>query len=211
MSDGAALLSAIIANPDEDAPRLVFADWLDEWGGRTNAARAEHIRLQVALHRLAPPRPIRDTHPEVLAARAAFATGVTIPDRWAGLSAADRDRVVHLDARWGAVWAAFGLHVLLGLSQLDCAFAGNRTLTPYEFDQRNVRRGGARVLTVDDLYHGMRRGFLGALACASGFWEAEAEALTRRAPIEEVEFTDIPRHTPEWYSERWPHIRFNPR
>ncbi|MBY0456099.1 MAG: TIGR02996 domain-containing protein, partial [Gemmataceae bacterium] len=30
MTDHDALLSAIIDQPDEDTPRLVFADWLDE-------------------------------------------------------------------------------------------------------------------------------------------------------------------------------------
>lgn len=41
--DGAALLAAIIANPDEDTPRLVYADWLQENG---QEERAEFIRSQ---------------------------------------------------------------------------------------------------------------------------------------------------------------------
>jgi uncharacterized protein (TIGR02996 family) len=44
MSDEDALLAAIIANPDEDTPRLVYADWLDENG---QPERAEFIRLQI--------------------------------------------------------------------------------------------------------------------------------------------------------------------
>jgi uncharacterized protein (TIGR02996 family) len=46
-SDGAALLRAICDNPDEDTPRLAYADWLDEQGGESNIARAEFIRLQI--------------------------------------------------------------------------------------------------------------------------------------------------------------------
>ena len=46
MSDEAALLAAIRDNPDEDTPRLIYADWLDEQGGEANAARAEFIRVQ---------------------------------------------------------------------------------------------------------------------------------------------------------------------
>jgi uncharacterized protein (TIGR02996 family) len=46
-SDGAALLRAICANPEEDTPRLVYADWLDEQGGESNTARAAFIRLQI--------------------------------------------------------------------------------------------------------------------------------------------------------------------
>ncbi|AWM40884.1 hypothetical protein GobsT_05560 [Gemmata obscuriglobus] len=43
MSDEDALLAAIGAQPDEDTPRLVYADWLDE---HDRAERAEFIRLQ---------------------------------------------------------------------------------------------------------------------------------------------------------------------
>ncbi len=41
MNDEAALLAAIVADPREDTPRLVFADWLDENG---QPERAEFIR-----------------------------------------------------------------------------------------------------------------------------------------------------------------------
>src|SRR5262245_53632467 len=52
MSDGDALLSAILAEPDEDTPRLVYADWLDEVGDEIACARAELIRVQVELARV---------------------------------------------------------------------------------------------------------------------------------------------------------------
>jgi uncharacterized protein (TIGR02996 family) len=51
MSDRDALLTAILADPDEDTPRLVYADWLQEHG---EAERAEFIRLQCELARLPP-------------------------------------------------------------------------------------------------------------------------------------------------------------
>ena len=51
MSDESALLAAIHANPDEDTPRLMFADRLDEQGGEANAERAEYIRLSIELAR----------------------------------------------------------------------------------------------------------------------------------------------------------------
>jgi uncharacterized protein (TIGR02996 family) len=47
----AALLRAIAAMPDEDTPRLAFADYLDELGGEREAEWAELIRAQVALAR----------------------------------------------------------------------------------------------------------------------------------------------------------------
>jgi uncharacterized protein (TIGR02996 family) len=49
MSDEAAFLSAIRSNPDDDLPRLVYADWLDETG---DPARAEFIRTQIELAKL---------------------------------------------------------------------------------------------------------------------------------------------------------------
>lgn len=43
MTDGEALLRAICEHPDEDTPRLAYADWCDENG---DPDRAEFIRLQ---------------------------------------------------------------------------------------------------------------------------------------------------------------------
>jgi uncharacterized protein (TIGR02996 family) len=43
-ADELALLNAIISAPDEDAPRVVYADWLDEHGGD---ARAKYIRWKI--------------------------------------------------------------------------------------------------------------------------------------------------------------------
>src|SRR3954463_15181880 len=46
MNPDAALLAEIVANPDDDLPRRVYADWLDENG---DDDRAEFIRGQVRL------------------------------------------------------------------------------------------------------------------------------------------------------------------
>jgi uncharacterized protein (TIGR02996 family) len=42
-----AFLKAILAEPADDAPRLIYADWLDETG--EDPARAEFVRVQVQL------------------------------------------------------------------------------------------------------------------------------------------------------------------
>jgi uncharacterized protein (TIGR02996 family) len=61
MSKAASFLEAILTDPDDDAVRLIYADWLEEQGDDAGvpAARehAEFIRLQIALSRL----PTRDT------------------------------------------------------------------------------------------------------------------------------------------------------
>jgi uncharacterized protein (TIGR02996 family) len=47
-----ALLDACKDAHDDDAPRLVLADWLEEHGGADDRARAEFVRSQVARERL---------------------------------------------------------------------------------------------------------------------------------------------------------------
>lgn len=49
-----ALLAAVIADPDEDTPRLVMADWFDENG---QPDRAEFIRVQCEIANLSDPIP----------------------------------------------------------------------------------------------------------------------------------------------------------
>jgi len=49
MSAEPALLAAIASNPDDDLPRLVYADWLDE---DDRSLRAEFIRLQIEIAKL---------------------------------------------------------------------------------------------------------------------------------------------------------------
>ncbi len=51
MTDRDAFIAAIAATPQEDAPRLAFADWIEEQG---DATRAGFIRDQVRLARLRP-------------------------------------------------------------------------------------------------------------------------------------------------------------
>lgn len=46
MSDEEAFLNAIRASPDDDAPRLVYADWLDEHG---QPEKAGYLRTEAAL------------------------------------------------------------------------------------------------------------------------------------------------------------------
>jgi uncharacterized protein (TIGR02996 family) len=50
MTEGDALLQAAHDDPEDDTPRLVLADWLEDQG---EAERADFIRVQVALARLA--------------------------------------------------------------------------------------------------------------------------------------------------------------
>jgi uncharacterized protein (TIGR02996 family) len=53
MDEQDALIGAILAAPDDDLPRLVYADWLQERGGVRNSIRAKLIRAQCELARMA--------------------------------------------------------------------------------------------------------------------------------------------------------------
>ncbi len=57
MEQRAAFVEAILATPEDDAPRLVFADWLDDHGDEHDRARAAFIREQCQAAKLAPDDP----------------------------------------------------------------------------------------------------------------------------------------------------------
>jgi uncharacterized protein (TIGR02996 family) len=54
-----AFLEAIRDDPDDDAPRLIYADWLEDHAGPAGRARAAFIRAQVRLAALPPDHPAR--------------------------------------------------------------------------------------------------------------------------------------------------------
>lgn len=55
MSNEAALLAAIRAEPNDDLPRLAYADWLEEQPGADQNARAEYIRLGLEMAKCSSP------------------------------------------------------------------------------------------------------------------------------------------------------------
>src|SRR5262245_17379608 len=70
----AAFVKAILANPDDEATRLVYADWLDDRGD----LRGEYRRLDAGLMKLAPmTKEYRAQRDRLLALRA------TIDSKWA--------------------------------------------------------------------------------------------------------------------------------
>jgi uncharacterized protein (TIGR02996 family) len=79
-----AFLSAIHESPEDDAPRLVYADWLTDHGGEPGQARAEFIRAGCRLARLAPDDPQRpalaEREAELLAAHQAEWTDLVFAD-----------------------------------------------------------------------------------------------------------------------------------
>jgi uncharacterized protein (TIGR02996 family) len=60
MNHEQAFLQAIREAPHDDAPRLIYADWLEEQGGAARTARADFIRIQCRLAELPDDDPTRD-------------------------------------------------------------------------------------------------------------------------------------------------------
>ncbi len=60
MNHEQAFLQAIREAPDDDAPRLIYADWLEEQGGASRTARADFIRIHCRLNELPDEDPARD-------------------------------------------------------------------------------------------------------------------------------------------------------
>jgi uncharacterized protein (TIGR02996 family) len=71
-SDGDALLAAILAEPEDDTRRLVYADWLDEQGEH---GRAEFIRVQIEMERLRDDRDAMELDPRSVSAHEAGGSG----------------------------------------------------------------------------------------------------------------------------------------
>jgi uncharacterized protein (TIGR02996 family) len=115
------LLAAVLAAPDDDAPRLVYADWLDEHG---RPERAQFIRLQVELARLPKHEPRRevlarkagrllDLHRDEWLAELPQIDGVTWGAFERGFVAAAWVRsVAHFDGVAARVWAAAPVRAL---------------------------------------------------------------------------------------------------
>lgn len=106
-----ALVAAILADPDDDAPRLVYADFLDDDG---DDERAEILRVQCALDAL----PFDDDRVSALEARAYRLIARNLADWTDGLPYVRLRRGLPEQARWwhpatfSGAEAMFGVHPL---------------------------------------------------------------------------------------------------
>lgn len=84
-TDERAFLDAILNQPGDDTPRLVFADWLDERGQGDDPARAALIRSQCRLETLPEGKERKAAEKEIKALLKAHAKRWTAPLRGAAL------------------------------------------------------------------------------------------------------------------------------
>jgi len=159
-----ALLATVIAHPDDDAPRLVFADWCEEQG---DTLRAELIRVQVALARVGP-EPERKCRCDVEEDRAC--DNCLERTAWLNRAAPFRRREDDLLRHRSAAE--------LGLPAFRCAVGW-----------RDTSRGGE--LDLPFLY--LRRGFGEHLTVSWEVFAEVADELLRCHPVTTVHLLDGPK------------------
>jgi uncharacterized protein (TIGR02996 family) len=163
MRDGDGLLKAILADPDDDTPRLVYADWLDENG---EPARAEFVRVQVELAKY-PDQAFLDNfdaHPETCTCGGCL--GLRLRRR-EGELLRDFNRTL-LEPRPPGMfsWQHNGR---FGWGVKESGYPGRDF--PITFS----------------------RGFITTLICTAADWHAHGDAILARHPVREVTLTTTPR------------------
>ncbi len=218
----AAFLADIIANPDDDAPRLIFADWLEDNG---EGDRAEFIRVQCELDRL---RPGPEEHRKASNLLARYRKGA--PVRMGARTPATllvRETLL-LDDGWSR-W----LHGAFDgvADDIGCSTSGRgvnfgvslyRRRSPFT-DKADVEAGHFDC--------SFRRGFVAEVTLTCAVWLAHGPAVVRAAPVEVVRLTTRPgaeeilafvrdrnqslsygenreEQVGRWLSEIFPHIAF---
>lgn len=131
-----ALFKAAFADPADELPRLVFADWLEDTGTSDNAAWARYIRLGTVTH-CGPMLPAERAERRIVAARAVSAK-LTLPyAEFIGHSAALFQLLPAPNLTVKLAGASIPLSVL---SQIGESRARDQVLLPIEWSGRHAGR-----------------------------------------------------------------------
>lgn len=223
-ADEAALLAAIRATPDDDVPRLVFADWLDDKAGLT---KCDWCRGSGEDRRPSIIRQARDG----TAYRYVGNVGPCPKCKGAGGTPnglAERAAFIRLQCEYGRGGSSF-------TARYAVRIAPDGPIGPVHRMACLLARHG-RDWLADDLHRfgsesvcewGWERGFPTYVTCPAADWLAHGDAILARHPVREVTLTapptDADRYT-LWagthrrhyrpaaaasaLTERWPGVRF---
>jgi uncharacterized protein (TIGR02996 family) len=172
-SEEAALLAAIIANPECDTARLVYADWLQEHGQED---RAEFIRVQVELesHQCNELSPYQQHAPSP-------ANGPCFGcERVRSLRRRDRNGVVAMCDIWRA--------------ELPIPFIGNNR--SHEVDWAVCVSRHWNEFVHDGFILGASRGMIDRACCPASVWLSHGDAIRAKHPVTKVRLTTVP----DWFS-----------
>jgi uncharacterized protein (TIGR02996 family) len=173
------LLRAVLAEPDDDAPRLVLADWLEEYGDDADRARAAFIRVQCELAR-------RESLSIPLHRGSGPATDIVFapkprlnPDYAENLQRMRllRRRERELLGAWQGRWTCDMLDLLPCLHRSPL----------FQMVARDASRVGR--WPSDDAMFRFRRGFVEVVGLDAAAWLRHADALLAAAPLREVRLT----------------------
>lgn len=180
---------AVLADPEDDGPRLIFADWLDEQG---EGERAEFIRVQCRLEREPCPHDYEGGGITLLRNNI-----VGCPCDFCRLRARERELLGLGRDRWFDHW----------LTSWTSDLAADMVAGYYP-ENSNV----PAVLA------GFRRGFVESLTLTAADWLAHAEAMLSCQPVREVRLTTWPtndgrpfgarEHVEAAMADQWPGVKF---
>lgn len=182
MTEQAALLAAILAQPDDDTVRLAYADWLDEHG---QDARAEFIRVQVELSRMVDEKMALDgmrAMPVTHDLSQATFMGQAISDEFR----ASIGRCTAFRLREWELWSAHRYSWVdgflgdgwktCGLDQIEF-----ENTVRVEFTCRGTRTSPMELVP--------RRGFIESVTCTATDWFIHADSIRAQHPIRSVTLT----------------------
>lgn len=144
-SDQARLLKAVQANPDEDTPRLMYADWLDEYD---DPARAEFVRLQCRYAERAAREPVPATDPDH---QRLFQLSGQLSERWLA------EMPVIRGVKWAGFWRGFPGVSVASPTTLVRSAAKIWDAAPVEMAAiTDLNVAGAKALATSDVFRRLR-------------------------------------------------------
>lgn len=173
MTDERSFLDAILAEPDDDNVRAVYADWLDDQAAEAHqpvpCPRAEFIRVQIAIARALAEEPAGEHPVRCIGRRLGFHKESAFLAAFIGDRVCDcilclqkRERELlgrHVEGEWGEnAWEWFK--------------------EPYPWIQGRTTA----------------RGFIDSLACSAGDWLTYGDGILREQPVRRVTL----RTRPNW-------------
>jgi uncharacterized protein (TIGR02996 family) len=171
------LLAAVRAAPDDDLPRLVMADWLEENG---RGDRAEFVRLQCEIERTG--------------ARSSADCSMMPDNTCSGFNGAMR----HIDPGAFEGWCPACLpkvRLLEREQELLKRHLGWLDRTRYPILNANGSVSiGSDGLMGPPICHTFRRGFVESVTCPAAAWLARGDAVLAAHPVRRVTLTTLPAY-----------------